>query len=127
MMEKDFLERNNRILKEKYEEFTKENSKNVINSRLKTEQSRIKDYELIEDIEEFLKENRGSSKSKRSTSGERRKMLKKKVFNTLTNKPEEKSNPESKKHKEQQHQTPHFNEEYYLLRHAKSNPKKSYP
>lgn len=62
---------------------------------------------MIEDIEDFLKENRASVKSKRSTSGERRKMLKKKVFNNLTNKPDEKFNPESKKQKE--NQIPHFN------------------
>lgn len=93
MMEKDFFERNNRILKEKYEEMTKENNRQNINSRLKTEQSRIKDYELIEDIEEFMRDSKGLSKGKRSVSGERRKLLKKKVFNSLTNKPEEKSNP----------------------------------
>lgn len=77
---------------------TKENNRQTINSRLRTEHSRIKEYELIEDIEDFLKDGlTGRSKSKRSVSGERRKMLKKKVFSNLTNKPEEKSNPESKK------------------------------
>lgn len=58
LIEKDFLERNNRVLKEKYEEFTKENSKLMISRRLKTEQSRIKDYELIEDIELFVRESK---------------------------------------------------------------------
>lgn len=45
LVEKDFFERNNRALKEKYEEIARENNKPlVIQSRLKTELAQINDY-----------------------------------------------------------------------------------
>ena len=78
LIEKDFLERNNQVLKLKHEESTREQNKPFVQSRLKTEFSRFHDYELLEDIEDFYKENRPMQKQKRSTSSEKSKVLKKK-------------------------------------------------
>lgn len=78
LVEKDFLERNNRVLKEKYEELTRENNKPAIQSRMRTEWAQMNDYELVDDLEEFSKENRPPQKQKRSISNEKSKMTKKK-------------------------------------------------
>lgn len=87
---------------------------------MKTEQSRIRDYDLLDDVSELFSRSRQSHKSKRSTSIERSNLMKKKVSSP---KLEEKPNPENKKTVELVH-TPKFNEDYYLLKQAKSQSKR---
>jgi hypothetical protein len=85
---------------------------------MKTEFANINDYEFLDEVEEFFKENRPTQKQKRSISNEKNKMLKKKL--NSSGKAEEKSNPESKKPKEGGHR---LNEEYYISKQMKSTKK----